>query len=44
MTDIVAVQRALVSVSDKQGLVPLGHALAAAGVHVVSTCARPACR
>ncbi len=37
MTDIVAVQRALVSVSDKQGLVPLGHALAAAGVHVVST-------
>ncbi len=37
MTDIVAIQRALISVSDKQGLVPLGQALAAAGVHILST-------
>ncbi len=37
MTDIVAIQRALISVSDKQGLVPLGQALAVAGVHILST-------
>ncbi len=37
MTDIVPIQRALISVSDKQGLVPLGQALAAAGVHILST-------
>jgi phosphoribosylaminoimidazolecarboxamide formyltransferase/IMP cyclohydrolase len=37
MTDIVAIERALISVSDKQGLVPLGQALAAAGVHILST-------
>jgi len=37
MTDIVPIQRALISVSDKQGLVPLGQALAAAGAHILST-------
>ena len=37
MTDIVAVRRALVSVSDKHGLLPLGHALAARGVEILST-------
>ncbi len=36
MTDI-AIKRALVSVSDKTGLVELGHALAAHGVELVST-------
>jgi phosphoribosylaminoimidazolecarboxamide formyltransferase/IMP cyclohydrolase len=36
MTD-VAIRRALLSVSDKAGLVELGHALAARGVELVST-------
>jgi phosphoribosylaminoimidazolecarboxamide formyltransferase/IMP cyclohydrolase len=31
------IRRALISVSDKTGLVPLGQALAAAGVHLLST-------
>ncbi|WP_292833312.1 bifunctional phosphoribosylaminoimidazolecarboxamide formyltransferase/IMP cyclohydrolase [Microbacterium sp.] len=35
--DIVPVRRALISVSDKTGLLPLGQALAAAGVEIVST-------
>jgi phosphoribosylaminoimidazolecarboxamide formyltransferase / IMP cyclohydrolase len=39
MTDIV-IKRALLSVSDKAGLVELGHALAARHVELVSTAAR----
>jgi phosphoribosylaminoimidazolecarboxamide formyltransferase/IMP cyclohydrolase len=35
--DLVPIKRALVSVSDKTGLVPLAAALAAAGVEIVST-------
>jgi phosphoribosylaminoimidazolecarboxamide formyltransferase/IMP cyclohydrolase len=37
MTDIVAVRRALISVSDKTGLVPFASALAARGVEILST-------
>ena len=37
MTDVVAIRRALLSVSDKTGLVDLGKALAAKGVELVST-------
>ena len=37
MTDLVPVRRALLSVSDKTGLVQLGTALAEAGVELVST-------
>ena len=37
MTDIVTIRRALLSVSDKTGLVDLGKALAAKGVELVST-------
>ena len=37
MTDIVPVRRALISVSDKTGLVELGRALAARGVEILST-------
>ncbi len=37
MTDFVPVQRALLSVSDKTGLVDLGRALAARGVELLST-------
>jgi phosphoribosylaminoimidazolecarboxamide formyltransferase/IMP cyclohydrolase len=37
MTDSVSIQRALLSVSDKTGLVELGEALAAKGVELVST-------
>lgn len=37
MSDIVPIRRALISVSDKTGLVPLGVALAAAGVEILST-------
>ena len=37
MSDIVPITRALISVSDKEGLVELGQALAAAGVHILST-------
>ncbi len=37
MTDIVPIKRALLSVSDKSGLVELGRALAAQGTHLVST-------
>jgi len=37
MTDMVPVRRALLSVSDKTGLVDLGKALAGAGVELVST-------
>jgi phosphoribosylaminoimidazolecarboxamide formyltransferase / IMP cyclohydrolase len=37
MTDIVAVHRALISVSDKAGLVPFAQALAAKGVEILST-------
>ncbi|MEM6619521.1 MAG: bifunctional phosphoribosylaminoimidazolecarboxamide formyltransferase/IMP cyclohydrolase [Pseudomonadota bacterium] len=37
MADQVAIKRALLSVSDKTGLSDLGHALAAAGVEIVST-------
>jgi phosphoribosylaminoimidazolecarboxamide formyltransferase/IMP cyclohydrolase len=37
MTDIVAIRRALISVSDKTGLVPFAAALAAAGVEILST-------
>ncbi|MCC6719112.1 MAG: bifunctional phosphoribosylaminoimidazolecarboxamide formyltransferase/IMP cyclohydrolase [Acetobacteraceae bacterium] len=36
-TDIVPIRRALLSVSDKAGLVDLGRALAAAGVEILST-------
>ena len=37
MTDIVPIRRALISVSDKTGLVEFGQALAAAGVLILST-------
>jgi phosphoribosylaminoimidazolecarboxamide formyltransferase/IMP cyclohydrolase len=37
MTDIVPIRRALISVSDKAGLVPFAQALAAGGVEVIST-------
>ena len=37
MTDIVPIRRALISVSDKTGLVPLAQALAEAGVDILST-------
>jgi phosphoribosylaminoimidazolecarboxamide formyltransferase / IMP cyclohydrolase len=37
MTDVVAIRRALISVSDKTGLVVLGQALAARGVEILST-------
>jgi phosphoribosylaminoimidazolecarboxamide formyltransferase/IMP cyclohydrolase len=37
MTDIVPIRRALISVSDKSGLVPLALALAAHGVEILST-------
>jgi hypothetical protein len=51
MTDIVPIRRALISVSDKTGLVAFGRALAAAGRRDRSPpaapprrCATPACR
>jgi phosphoribosylaminoimidazolecarboxamide formyltransferase/IMP cyclohydrolase len=34
---IVPIRRALISVSDKSGLIPLAEALAAKGVHIIST-------
>jgi phosphoribosylaminoimidazolecarboxamide formyltransferase/IMP cyclohydrolase len=37
MTDIVPIRRALISVSDKAGLVPFARALAARGVELLST-------
>jgi phosphoribosylaminoimidazolecarboxamide formyltransferase / IMP cyclohydrolase len=37
MTDIVPIRRALISVSDKAGLVPFAHALVAADVEILST-------
>jgi phosphoribosylaminoimidazolecarboxamide formyltransferase/IMP cyclohydrolase len=37
MTDIVPIRRALISVSDKTGLVPFARALAARGVEILST-------
>ena len=37
MTDIVPITRALISVSDKAGLLPLARALAAHGVEILST-------
>lgn len=37
MTDIVTIRRALISVSDKSGLVPFAQALAARGVEILST-------
>ena len=37
MTDLVPITRALISVSDKAGLVPLAQALAGHGVHILST-------
>ena len=37
MTDIVPIQRALISVSDKTGLIPLAQALAARRVEILST-------
>jgi phosphoribosylaminoimidazolecarboxamide formyltransferase/IMP cyclohydrolase len=37
MTDIVQIRRALISVSDKTGLVPFAKALAAGGVEILST-------
>ena len=37
MTDIVAIRRALISVSDKAGLVPFARALAERGVEILST-------
>ncbi len=37
MTDIVAIRRALISVYDKAGLVPLGQRLAEHGVEILST-------
>ncbi|MBJ3764126.1 bifunctional phosphoribosylaminoimidazolecarboxamide formyltransferase/IMP cyclohydrolase [Maribius pontilimi] len=37
MTDLVPLKRALISVSDKTGLLELGHALAARGVEILST-------
>src|SRR5271167_2697892 len=37
MTDIVQIQRALISVSDKSGLLPFAQALTARGVEILST-------
>uniref|UniRef100_A0A8J4HA68 Bifunctional purine biosynthesis protein PurH n=1 Tax=Acidicaldus sp. TaxID=1872105 RepID=A0A8J4HA68_9PROT len=37
MTDLVVPRRALISVSDKTGLIPLAQALAARGVEIIST-------
>src|SRR5215472_12859628 len=37
MTDIVPIRRALISVSDKTGLIPFAKALAAGGVEILST-------
>jgi phosphoribosylaminoimidazolecarboxamide formyltransferase/IMP cyclohydrolase len=37
MSDIVPITCALISVSDKEGLVELGQALSASGVHILST-------
>ena len=37
MTDIIPIRRALISVSDKTGLVPFAQALAARGVEILST-------
>jgi phosphoribosylaminoimidazolecarboxamide formyltransferase/IMP cyclohydrolase len=37
MTDVVAIRRALISVSDKAGLAAFGQALAARGVEILST-------
>ncbi len=37
LRDVVPIRRALISVSDKTGLLPLAEALAAAGVEIVST-------
>ncbi len=37
MTDIVPIRRALISVSDKAGLVPFAQALAASGAQILST-------
>jgi phosphoribosylaminoimidazolecarboxamide formyltransferase/IMP cyclohydrolase len=37
MTDVVPIRRALISVSDKTGLVPFARALVASGVEIVST-------
>jgi phosphoribosylaminoimidazolecarboxamide formyltransferase/IMP cyclohydrolase len=37
MPDIIPIRRALISVSDKTGLLPLAEALAAAGVEILST-------
>jgi phosphoribosylaminoimidazolecarboxamide formyltransferase / IMP cyclohydrolase len=37
MTDIVAIRRALISVSDKSGLVPFAQALAMCGIELLST-------
>ncbi|HVZ06864.1 bifunctional phosphoribosylaminoimidazolecarboxamide formyltransferase/IMP cyclohydrolase [Rhodopila sp.] len=37
MTDLVPIRRALISVSDKTGLVPFAQALAARGVEILST-------
>jgi phosphoribosylaminoimidazolecarboxamide formyltransferase/IMP cyclohydrolase len=37
MTDIVAIRRALISVSDKTGLIPFARALADQGVEILST-------
>ncbi|MBS8271656.1 bifunctional phosphoribosylaminoimidazolecarboxamide formyltransferase/inosine monophosphate cyclohydrolase, partial [Halomonas litopenaei] len=37
MTDLVPLRRALLSVSDKTGLIDLGQALAARGVELLST-------
>jgi phosphoribosylaminoimidazolecarboxamide formyltransferase/IMP cyclohydrolase len=37
MTDVVSIRRALISVSDKAGLVPFAQALAARGVEILST-------
>jgi phosphoribosylaminoimidazolecarboxamide formyltransferase / IMP cyclohydrolase len=36
-TDLHPVRRALISVSDKTGLLELGHALAARGIELLST-------
>ncbi len=37
MTDIVAIRRALISVSDKAGMIPLARALVAQGAEILST-------
>jgi len=37
MTDLFPVRRALISVSDKTGLVELAHVLAAGGIELLST-------